>query len=183
MRNLAIFLFLLSSVTFLNAQTDRLNQVDSLGKKTGVWIVYLNKNWKQVRDTNKAVFYRYKYYEKGIDIQSMGWCGKKWNVSYTGGNGQQGGGITQLDGEYKWTDKKGGKRCIATFKNGECLTFKWFYPSGAPQSVWDYTKKYKDQPYSYWFAEYDKKGGVREYYFRKNRQCTSGWYCFPAAND
>lgn len=183
MKNTVILLFLISLATFSNAQTKGLDQVDSSGKRTGEWIVYLNKYWKTVRDSNKAAFSRYSYYEKGIDIQVMGRCGKRWLIECDGKSLQKKAGVTQLNGEYKWTDRKGKIRCLASFKNGECLSFKWFYPSGEIQSVWDYTKQYKEQPHSYWFAEYDKKGNAKEYYFRKASQNASGWYCFPAANN
>jgi hypothetical protein len=183
MKTFIFFMLMFGAIISSNSQNVRLNQLDSSGKKDGKWVIYLNMNWKSVKDSSNASFYRYAYYYKGINIDQMGWCRKKWKVIHSGGNNSQVGRIKALDGEYTWMDNKGKTMCIANFNNGECLSFKWFYSSGLPQSVWDYTKKYDGQIHSYWISIYDRKGNVKEYYFRKNRQCISGWYVFPASND
>jgi hypothetical protein len=182
-RALALILLLFGPITPCTSQGTKLNQIDSTGKKDGKWVIYLNKNWKEVKDSNKAFFYSYTYYRKDKNIHPMGHCGKNWKVVQSEGSNSQTVRIKLLNGEYTWKDYKDKTRCIAVFSNGECLSFKWFYSNGLPQSTWDYTKKYKEQAYSYWFAVYNKKGTAKEYYYRRNCQETSEWYCFPTAND
>ena len=168
-----LFFFCIGFAVLSHSQ-DKLNQFDSAGKKQGTWIVYLNNNWTEVNDSSKASFSRYTYCEDGRNMHPMGHCDKNWKFVHIGGNDLKSGRIKLLDGVYTWTDNNGKTRCKAEFNNGECLYFKWFYPSGAPQSDFDYTKKWKDQPHSYSVSEYDKKGGVKSWYYGKNGNIWGG---------
>src|SRR4051812_11168604 len=89
-------------MTFLSAfaQTEKIGQTDLQGKKDGKWIIYLDKNWKQV-DSSSALYYRYTFYDKGTNIYPMGPSGGKNYKLESTGSGKQ------LDGEYKWFDAKG----------------------------------------------------------------------------
>jgi len=48
------------------AIVDTINQYDSKGKKDGVWIEYLSKSFRVVRNDNKAKYYRYVRYQHGV---------------------------------------------------------------------------------------------------------------------
>ena len=98
----SIFLILLFAVSAnLLSQTKNLNQTDSSGKKNGKWFVYLDKDWAELKDSSKAVYFRYTYFDSGTNVYPMGPCGKKGYKLETTTTGKL------LDGEYKWFDAKG----------------------------------------------------------------------------
>jgi hypothetical protein len=156
---------------FSNSQ-NKINQLDSAGKKHGPWIVYLDNNWKEVTDSTKASFSRYAYFYNGINNQPVDPCQQGWYFLNNGGNNLQRGRTKLLDGQYTWTDNRGNTRCVALFKNGECQYFKWYYPSGTIQTYYNYTKNWKDQDHSYFISAYDKNGIATYSYWRKG---PDGW--------
>jgi len=156
---------------FSNSQ-NKINQLDSAGKKHGNWVVYLDNNWKEMTDSNTASFCRYAYFENGINIEPMDPCGKGWYFINAGGNNARKGKTTILDGEYTWTDNRNNTRLIAAFKNGEPRYIKWFSPNGLRQSYYDYTKKWKNQDHSYFITTYDQNGVATYSFWRKG---PDGW--------
>lgn len=66
----SLFLFLGLTLNSL-AQTEKLNQLDPNGKKEGKWIVYLDDYWNKV-DSSKASYYRFTWYDHGVNIHPMG---------------------------------------------------------------------------------------------------------------
>jgi hypothetical protein len=155
---------------------DKVNQLDSAGKKHGAWIVYWNSNWQNVSDSNKASYCRYTYFEHGKDLQPIEPCEKGWTVVHTKGNDLQNGRIKLLDGLYAWTDSKDITRCIASFKNGRGIYYKWYYPSGAPQFTIEYREKWQNQPHTYLVSSYDKNGIITYSFWCKWK---NGWEVVP----
>jgi len=72
---LTIIVLTMTSLIF--GQTSGLNQMDAKGKKDGKWVVYLDKDWKKVDDSTKALYCRYTYFDHGTNIYPMGPCGGK----------------------------------------------------------------------------------------------------------
>lgn len=155
-----LFIFLLSSPFMLcYSQQEPLNQLDPSGKKDGKWIVYLDDKWNKT-DSSKAVFYRFTWYDHGVNIHPMGAGGGKNSRMEASGALQQAGNIILLDGEYKWYDSKGRLKYIHVLKNGEYVAYKEFYSSGELQAYFDYTRHCEGQPHSWRMYVYDKQGKV-----------------------
>lgn len=142
-----------------NSQTKNYNQLDSAGKKHGKWVVYLNQYWKKVTDSSAASYFRYTYYDHGVNIYPMGPCGKKGYRLES--NLKQSNQLNLLDGEYKWYDSKGRLSSIHVFKNGEYISCKEFYTSGELNQLFDYTKKCENSEHGWQVSVYDKKGTVK----------------------
>jgi len=166
--------FFFLCITVQSFGQELLNQFDQNGKKDGKWIVYLSeKTWKEVKDSSKAGFYRYTYYDHGVNIYPMGaGGGMNWKCEATPGNAQQKGRLKLLDGEYKWKDKKGRVRFIHILKNGEYVSYMEFYRSGNFAKQFAYLNHYKEQPHTYSISTYDKKGNPTNYFMRGGEQ---GW--------
>lgn len=153
------FLFL-TLTTFIFGQTEKINQLDSNGKKIGKWTVYLDKDWKQTDDSSKAIFFRYTYFDNGTNIYPMGPCGGK-GYKLTSPNSKS-TKSTLLDGEYKWYDSKGRLSSVHVFKNGEYVSCKEYFPTGELSQHFDYTKKCEGQEHGWTLYIYDKKGKVKQ---------------------
>lgn len=160
------------------AQEETLNNYDSNGTKHGKWIVYLNDYWKEVKDSSEASYYKFTYYENGKNIYPMGPRNKKWKLDHSGSNKYMNDKIKLLDGEFSWTDEKGITRGIDIFVNGEYVLYKWYYPSGKINQIFDYTKKWEGEMHTYSVREYNKKGKIK-YYF--NRKGNNGWMFYVSS--
>lgn len=147
-------LLLLSVFSF--SQNEKLNQVDEKGKKHGKWIVYLDNNWYKVKDSAKAVFYRYNYFDHGTSLYPMGPCGKKgWKLESAT---EPGTSPKLLSGTYKWYNKEGKLSSEHILKNGEYVSCKEYYPTGELNQHFDYTKKCKGEIHGWGVYIYDKAG-------------------------
>ncbi len=156
------FIFLIFNTLFFKSQTVGINQIDSNGKKDGKWVVYLDNNWKKLKDSVNAVYYRYTYYDHGVNIYPMGASGgKKFKLdpSFVQGSSST-SGLILLDGEYKWYKKNGKISSIHIFKNGEYIMCKEFYKSGQLHQFFDYTKKCDGQQHGWSLLIYNKEGGI-----------------------
>lgn len=156
-------------VALLSNGQNNITRPDSANKKNGSRIIYLDKSWKEVTDSNTASFCRYAYFENGINIQPMDPCGKGWYFINSGGSTVLKGSAKILDGVYTWSDINGNSRCIASFRNGECVYVKWLNPSGSMKTYYDYTKKWKGQDHSYFITSYDQNGIATYSYWRKDQ--------------
>lgn len=152
-------LFLLSALffsLFSIGQTEKLNQLDEKGKRHGKWKIYLDDNWAKVKDSTKAVFYRYNYYDHGVSLYPMGPCGKKgWKLESTVAPGTP---AKMLNGIYKWYTKDGRLSSEHVLKNGEYVSCKEYYPTGELNQHFDYTKKCKGETHGWGVYIYDKTG-------------------------
>lgn len=68
MKHYFLSLFLICA-TLSNAQ---LNKFDAKGKKHGKWVRYLDKFWNVLEDSTNAVYYRYTFYDAGVNVHPMG---------------------------------------------------------------------------------------------------------------
>lgn len=196
---LFLLIYLISMTISLFGQNNIVNQFDSNGKKHGTWIEYLNAKWKVMKDSSRAVYCAYNYYDHGENTYRISFDDVSrihymhYKLEHTD-NKQEDNKIKILDGEYKWLDKKGRTVSIDSFKNGEHVWSKYFaWPTVANQGICkllgyrkkltgklhvyhDFTKKYNKQPHTYYIEIYDKKGNVKHYtYMRKDRY---GWCAY-----
>ena len=151
-------IFLLTFVNLIVGQTAGLNQFDSNNKKDGKWIVYLDNDWKKVDDSTKALFYRYTYFDHGVNIYPMGPCGGKGYKLEANPTGNK---PILLDGEYKWYDSNDKLSSVHVLKNGEYVSCKEYFATGELSQHFDYTKKCPGQPHGWTVTIYDKKGNVK----------------------
>ncbi len=152
-------LFLFSFFTLLSfSQNDTLDQHDEKKRKNGWWMVYLNKNWKHVKDTSQAFYYRFNYFDHGTNIYPMGTAGKNnWKLE-TEGEPLTETKFKMLDGVYKWYDNKGHLFSEHVFKEGQYISCKEYYMTGLLHQHFDYTKKCKRQIHGWCVSVYDQKG-------------------------
>ncbi len=143
-----------------NSLAQKLNEVDNEGKRHGKWLVYLDKNWKRIDDSTKALYKKYTYYDHGVNIYPMGPCGKKGYRLEGPSSKKMTGNYEFLDGEYKWYDEKGVVRSIHAFVNGEYLACKEFFKTGELQQHFDYTKKCDGQEHGWTVYIYNKDGSI-----------------------
>ncbi len=140
-------------ITVSSAQD--INKYDDKGKKHGKWKVYLDKYWKVLDDSSKAVYYRYTFYEHGENQHPMGKGGDKMIASIDTSKQK---GIKILDGEYNWYDSKGNLRYVHILRNGVYLFYKEYYSTSELSKLFNYTRHAKDYPWSWYMMLFDKKG-------------------------
>lgn len=159
-----LFLIALNILSFAQAPV---NQLDAKGQKDGKWITYWDKNWKTVKDSSKARYFRYNVFISGKEVYPMGPCGKKgWKLE---------GDTTGkwLDGRYNWYNEKGILVSSHLFKKGEYVDCKEYYPNGKVQQHFAYGQKYRDWPNTWVLYMYDKDGKAKYYAFYNDK--TAGW--------
>lgn len=166
----------------LNAlgQPEGINQLDSAGKKHGEWLLYLDYNWKVVKDSSKAVYARFVYFDHGENTGTFGQRGfNGWTYEPTNDTAGK-NEIILPDGEYKSYDKKGRLRIEQTFNNGRPLHYRSYRKTGEVQLVMDFTKKWKDQPHTYALYQHKKGGDVWMYFVHKGPKY---WAAYEAIGD
>lgn len=178
---LLTFIFIGFSIT-LFAQGEKLNQNDSNGKKDGKWIVYLDANWKETKGKEGAVYYRYTYYDHGVNIFPMGPCGKKnWKLTTPSADSTKSSEPKMLNGEYKWYDDKGKLVSTHVLKDGEYVSCKEYHSNGNVSQFFDYTRQYKAEPHTYCVILYDKDGKQSKFFVMRNGP--KGWILYPGSED
>lgn len=163
---------------------EKINQLDSIGKKNGKWIVYLDDSWKEVKDSCDAEYYRYTYYEHGVNLQPMGkFGGKNFKLESPVDSAGKNERIKLLDGEYKWYDAKGRLSSEHSLNKGEYIYSKEYYPSGKLMQHFDFTRTWNNQPNTWHISIYNKKDdGVKHYYFRNGKYGWMGYFYLPGAD-
>lgn len=141
-------------------------------------VVYLSTDWKIVTDKKDAVYLYYMDYQNE-NPKEIYYSNKK-RLDYDKSNEiKTTDGIIILNGEYKWYDKNGKLLTHNRFENGVrvwCKTYTWGL-SGKNRTgeklheYFDYTKKYDNQPNSFYCEQYDKKGNKSTWYLRTGSQC------------
>jgi len=137
-----------------------INQRDAAGKKHGVWIVWLDTDWKLAKDSTSAAYYRYNYFNHGANIYAMGpWGGKNTKMEGIPNSVVKKGNAKRLDGVYKWYNSKGQLVSEHVLKDGWYVSFKEYFPAtGQLQTFFDYTKHDGGDEHSYLMTIYNKKG-------------------------
>lgn len=163
-------LFILMLISFLGFS--QLNQLDEKGKKHGTWKVYLDQNWKEVKDTNEAVYTRFTHYENGYETTKTG------NRSDAILKNQPKNGKELLNGEYKWTDKMGNVKYVDVFDKGNYVSFTHF-KDGKKVEETEYSMQWKNEPNTYRMSVI--KDDKTEYYWM--RKGPKGWMGYSGAAD
>jgi hypothetical protein len=159
MKALLLIFMIFFSLIPVYCQTEKINQFDNQNKKNGKWIVYLDQKWNKV-DSSKAIYYRYTWYDHGINIHPMGaGGGKNSTMQTTVDTSKQTGKAKMLDGEYKWYEN-GKLKYTHIFKNGEYISYTEYNNSGKISTFFDYAKGCEAQPHSWTIFVYDKDGNV-----------------------
>ncbi|MGZ4035339.1 MAG: hypothetical protein ACXVPU_01745 [Bacteroidia bacterium] len=162
MKTIASLLFFFVLTLFSYSQTEALNKLDSNGKKDGKWILYYNTYWKVVKDSSKASYYSYTYYDHGTQLFTTAtWGDKNGRLEDSLSGPQQNRKLKLLDGKYTWFDKNGKILSSHYFNKGEPVYTKQFYSSGKLYLYFDYLKKCEGQPYSWDLFVYDKDGKLK----------------------
>lgn len=157
MKNIFALSFVLFSFFFF-AQ-EKINQYDFNKRRTGKWLIYLDKDWKRTDDSTKATYCRYTWYHDGMNIYPMGPCGKEgYKLEVPAGNAQ----TKLLDGEYKWLDAKGKISSIHVFKKGVYVSCNEYYPGGNNvEQFFDYTAKCEGLKHGWKLTVYKKNGDIK----------------------
>lgn len=150
-------LLMMSAAGF--CQHSDLNRRDAKGKKDGRWIVCLDKDWRKTEDSSKVLYYRFTWFEQGVNIYPMGPCGRKGYRLEPAlpENGEP----VLLDGEYKWYDTDGKLSSVHVFKLGEYISCKEYFRNGKLSQHFDYTKKCEGEDQGWMITIYDKNGMVK----------------------
>ncbi len=171
-------IFLTHSVPPINLDSIKINQFDSKRKKDGMWIEYLDANWKIVKDSAQATLTRYTYFYHGHNLFKESWMGEK--LKSIGDSNSQNRKLVALNGEYIWHDSKGRLLFDAYYLNGQRIWEKNYSWRRKDDSLvgkkvfeyFDYRKKYKNQIFTSYYEMYDHNGNVIVFYFRNDDQ---GW--------
>lgn len=167
-----LFLFLCATLS-LQAQPSNRRTSE---KKQGPSLVYLDAAWFKVKDSTKAVYCRYTYFEKGENIYPMGPRDRKWTLKHNGEETRMPCGARLLNGEYVWVDGKGRTRSIDHFDSGNYVKYQWFYKSGQINQVFNYREHWREQEHTYQVKLYSKTGHEKIYYMRMG---PNGWLFYP----
>ena len=166
-RSTLVFLFI-AIQTFCFAQT--INQRNKKGQRQGIWLIYLNKKWKEVKDTNTATFKTYQLFKKGK--QNFGSIGNFTIKERL--NRSTDSTCKFLNGTYNWYNKKDRLKYMYTFTNGQMLTYTDYSHDGSTNLI-NYQLMYKDDIYTYTMQYYNaKKQGNHFFLFKDGYK---GW-CF-----
>ncbi len=170
----SLSLICLTSSSQNNADT--LNKYNDKGKKHGYWKVYLTETIVKTKDSTKAFYYAYNYYENGslvILTTNLGTRKKPVKIEYDGVKSTAGHPVL-LNGRLKLYDKHG-LEYDEIYANG-LPTYKMSYASykGAPNvklELLDYSRPYKNQMGSFYYELYYQDGTVyKKYWFTKNEK-------------
>lgn len=155
------------------SQSEKINQNDDAGMKHGRWMVYLDKKWNEIADTNLAIYKKYTVYFHGKNLYPMGSRGS-WQLSEHANS-------KLLDGRYEWKDKAGTVRCVDVFSAGRYLSCKIYSSTGVINQYFDYERKYKGMQDTYCISEFDKDGKLKKFFI--NRDGEQGWNFYQASED
>jgi antitoxin component YwqK of YwqJK toxin-antitoxin module len=161
----SLVLFRLLSVS----QDNRINQFDSNGKRSGKWLIYVDKNWKEVKDTNVASFKLYELFLNGKANYHL--IGKRKH------EGKLESSIDTinklLDGDFKWYDKQGLLTDWYIFNKGDIVMHKYFSKNGDIKEYSDYNITYDNEPYSF---------GMYLNNYRRDQQNTYTFFIYRNGN-
>ncbi len=167
----------LSVEVFSFGQTEEINQfAGGDDRKHGKWIIYLDETWKPVKDSSKALYFRYTYYYYGKNVFEMGTFGKKWKLESSESDTVKKSTPMMLNGEYSRYDSKGRLCYVHVFVDGELVSFKEYYSSGELHQHFDYEKKYNNEQLTYFYYEYNKDGTLK--YEGVMRKGDKGWLIY-----
>lgn len=153
-------IFFLSIWSQCAAQSDTLNRVDMNGEKMGWWIIYLDANLAELKDSTNAVYSRYGYFKGKFNYFNMGPIGTAKNPIIAP-KGQSGGEIQLLNGIYKANYDDGQVKYELNTLNGKFIYYKEYYTNGVLKSHFAYTESCGDDPFQYCIYQYKKDGSLK----------------------
>ncbi|MBD3636465.1 MAG: hypothetical protein HUJ25_03910 [Crocinitomicaceae bacterium] len=126
---LTLFL-VLGSVSALS-QSDTLNRTNSDGEKTGWWIIYLDDNLKQLKDSVGATHCRYAYYS-GLDYEYNKGIIKsdESSIQFPASDTLMLGSLKLLNGDYVAYHDKGNVKFVLTAQNGFLTEYIEYHTDG-----------------------------------------------------
>ncbi|KAA3642498.1 MAG: hypothetical protein DWP98_14045 [Bacteroidetes bacterium] len=153
------------------------NSFDKNGKKHGYWKMYVDSNLNQVTDTSKAIWYYYKmihhgetfrgYIDDFIDKKALN------EVTFLSRPKIKKDTILPVNGLLKIETVNNITHSL-TFKNGSLMNnFIIFGKSGTSWEELDYSKNYKNNPYSYYYQSptaFGKKIKKGYFYYEPNKK-------------
>ncbi len=154
---LALALFSLSAIS----QNDTLNRYDSNQKKIGWWKVYLDKDLAETKDTSKANYFKYSYYEGKFDYFNSGKIGSKKNPVIAPISDESGEEIPALSGEYKANHSNGHTKYVYVAEEGKLLEYREYYKNGTLKTHFDYKENCGVTPFQFCIYLYKKDGTLK----------------------
>lgn len=162
-------------VYYPEIKLDTLNKYDVNKHRTGYWVEYLNKNLLPAENKKEAVFYRYAYFENGIEI-FPNWVGGIYAPSNTilkfedRTHLAKKDTVVLLNGKHQVYNKMGVLIGEDYYTNGMLKYSKNYYKNGQLSEYVDYRKKYNQIPFSFLNIGYTKSRQLwaNEYWYWKN---------------
>jgi antitoxin component YwqK of YwqJK toxin-antitoxin module len=177
MKQVLSLLFLLGLVESAYSQTEPLNQLDSVGKKHGYWVEYLDYYWNLAKDSNQAVYYWYLYFDHGQNTATFGKRGKQgWRFEPASDTVGQKEKPILLDGKYTSWDDKGKLRIEQEWNKGEPVYYKSYSKTGELWMHMNYKEKWNNTPHTYAIYHYKKNGDVKLYYVSESNGKWASYY-------
>lgn len=159
-KSVIFFLFLFID-SFCIGQADTLNRTDENGERTGWWVVYLDNNLKEVKDSSEATHFNYALYQGKFSYYNMGAIGtKKTPVIFPASDTLEVNGIKLLNGEYKSNYPDGSVRFVLTVDQGIFVDYKEYYKNGNLNTHFKYTPEC-GTPYHCCILMYNKDGSLK----------------------
>jgi hypothetical protein len=177
---LIIFLFL--TTIFSYGQDEKVNQYDSIGKKHGKWVEYLDYYWNVKKDSSKAVYYRYTWYDHGLNTIQMGNRGRRgWKFEPVADTNGLNGKPKLLNGEYRSYDKNGQLRFFNVLDKGNYVLYIGYGKSGETKMKIEFMKRLNNIPHTYAMYIYKNDGDLLCYYMSKGPR--GGWLAYGSHAD
>lgn len=157
---LSFLVFIIVSQNAIS-QSDTLNRLDANNKKTGWWIVYLDKDLATAKDSSKAIYYKYSYFQGKYDHYDISRIGTKSNPVIPYKEIKAVNGAIPLDGTYKANFSNGKTRFILTARNGRLIEYSEFYKTGNLKHTFKYNELCGDTFLQYCIYLYKKDGSLK----------------------
>ena len=158
---------------------DSINKLNEKGRKDGIWLEYIDKDWKCLKNTekDKAIFKRYVYFDEGFRVTCSNRLKNK--VFKTSDLPKVDKLPILLDGIYDFYYKNGNKYCTVKYKKGiQVGKHLYFYKNGKIMSEYNYEVRSKNNPYTFYYKEFNRDGSLKYYgYYCRYRK--SDWVILP----
>jgi hypothetical protein len=144
------------------SQNDTLNQYDGNDNKKGWWVIYLDDDLAEVKDSSEATYYRLNLFKGDYGFYNMEPLGTKKNpVIFPENNSTPKSGMQPLNGVYKANYKNGVLKFRLEALGGRLTDYQEFYENGNMKTHYNYTKSCGDTPLHYCITNYKKDGTTK----------------------
>lgn len=178
-KKILYFISILFLVKYSFGQIDTLNKLNSKGKKTGYWKVFLNEKADPVKNATESYFYGLEFWDDGKQVTSFNkhrWKFKRLIIDSALPSKK--GNPVPISGTFKWYDQKDRLLAEEIYLAGLPLSFKSYNGHNTEvtfnlMEYLDYTKKYNNMTGSFYVELHHSNGLPPEkYWFRKGNK---GW--------